>query len=230
MKHLDAWAWDNVPDTRDDVPAEAIIETMRIGLTSSWYAHPCDALMLRDGLQSIFDYGDIHEVMCKSTLSRILAVDDNLQDWQLSAEMQINDLPPALLYWVQSRLLFRRPNQVPYGREYNAHYNADYNTEYNAISVPKLHHREYSQMRSQLRLGVPELHNYDDNWRLQLTSKSSPSNWCSQRSYLRLVAGGATTFKWRGWLYRNRNPYRKHLPYWKCRNDAPYDPVTNWDC
>jgi len=54
--------------------------------------------MLRDGLQSIFDYGDIHEVMCKSTLSRILAVDDNLQDWQLSAEMQINDLPPALLY------------------------------------------------------------------------------------------------------------------------------------
>jgi len=89
--------------------------------------------------------------------------------------MQINDLPAALPYRVQSRLLSKRPNQVQYGRDYNADYilitipkynddyNADYNTEYNAISVSKLHHREYSQMRSRLRLGDPELHNYDDN-------------------------------------------------------------------
>jgi len=60
--------------------------------------------------------------------------------------MQLNNLPAALPYRVQSRLLFKRPNQVPYGRDYNADYNAeynaeyndDYNTEYNAISVSKL--------------------------------------------------------------------------------------------
>jgi hypothetical protein len=34
-KQLEAWARDIAPDTRDDVAAEAIIETMRIGLTSS---------------------------------------------------------------------------------------------------------------------------------------------------------------------------------------------------
>jgi len=53
------------------------------------------------------------------------------------------------------------------------------------------------------------------------TSESSPSNRCSLRSHLRLVAGGATTFKRRGWSYRNRNPYRKQLPSRKCRNEAP---------
>ena len=76
-------------------------------------------------------------------------------------------VPVALPYRVQSRLLFKRLNQVPYGRDYNAEYNADYKADYNAknnaISVPKLHYREYSRIRSRLRLGDPELHNYDDN-------------------------------------------------------------------
>jgi len=62
----------------------------------------------------------------------------------LNAETQIY-VPATLLYRVQSRLLFKRPNQVPYARDYNADYNAeynaeyndDYNTEYNAISVSK---------------------------------------------------------------------------------------------
>jgi len=64
-------------------------------------------------------------------------------------------VPTALPYRVQSRLLFKRPNQVPYGRDYNADFNADsnadynaeynddYNMEYNTISVSKLHYREY---------------------------------------------------------------------------------------
>jgi len=58
MKQLDARAWDNVPDTRDDVPAEAIIGTMGIGLTSANMPIP---EMLGDGWQSIFHHGDIHE-------------------------------------------------------------------------------------------------------------------------------------------------------------------------
>jgi hypothetical protein len=44
-------------------------------------------------------------------------------------------VPTALPYQVQSRLLFRRPNHVPYGRDCNAGYNAEYNTEYNAMAV-----------------------------------------------------------------------------------------------
>jgi len=126
------------------------------------YAHPCDALMFRDGLQSIIDYGNIHEVMWKSTLSTILAFDDNLQDKELSAEMQINDPPAALPYPVKPWLLFRRSNQVPYGRDYNI----DYNMGSNAISVSKLHYRGSCRIRSRLRLGDLKLYNYDDNWRL----------------------------------------------------------------
>jgi len=76
-------------------------------------------------------------------------------------------VPAALPYRVQSRLLFKRPNQAPHGRDYNADYNAeyndDYNMEYNAIPVSKSHYREYSRTRSRLRLGDPELHNYNDN-------------------------------------------------------------------
>jgi hypothetical protein len=82
----------------------------------------------------------------------------------LNVEKQIY-VPTALPYRVQSRLLFKRPNQVPYGRDYNADhnddYNDDYNTEYNAISVFEV--TLLSRMRSQLRLGDSELHNYDDN-------------------------------------------------------------------
>jgi len=58
---------------------------------------------------------------------------------------------------------YSRDYNARYNADYNAEYNADYNTEYNAISVSKLHDLEYSRIRSRLRLGDPELHNYDDN-------------------------------------------------------------------
>jgi len=44
------------------------------------YADPRDALMLRDGWQSILDHGDIHEVMWNFTLSNLLTIDGNLRD------------------------------------------------------------------------------------------------------------------------------------------------------
>ena len=44
--------------------------------------------------------------------------------------------------------MYRLPCHTEYNAEFNAddnaEYNTDYNTEYNAISVSKLHHREYS--------------------------------------------------------------------------------------
>jgi len=61
------------------------------------------------------------------------------------------------------RLPCRTAYNAEYNADYNAEYNTDYNTEYNAISVSKLHHREYSQMRSRLKLGDPKLFNYDNN-------------------------------------------------------------------
>jgi len=84
MKQLEAQAWDNVPDTRDDGPPEGylsrkrpISETMRIELSSADMPIP---EMLGDGRQSILGYGDIHEVMWNSTLSNTLTSDDNLRD------------------------------------------------------------------------------------------------------------------------------------------------------
>jgi len=50
-----------------------------------------------------------------------------------------------------------------YNADFNAEYNDDYTTEYNAISVSKLHFREYSRIRSRFILHDPKLHNYDDN-------------------------------------------------------------------
>jgi len=116
-QRLAAHARDNIPVRRDDGAAEGylstkatIIGTMRIGLMSA--TMPI-LEMLRDGWQSIFDYGDRQEVLWKSTISNILTLDGTLQNEQLSAEMQKNHLPAALLYRVQSHLLFKRPNQVP---------------------------------------------------------------------------------------------------------------------
>jgi len=86
--------------------------------------------MLGDGWES-FDYGNIHKVLRKSTLSKILTFYDYLQGSQLGAEMQIY-VPVALPYRVQCLPLFKSAHQVPYGREYNADYNADYNAAYNA--------------------------------------------------------------------------------------------------
>jgi len=59
--------------------------------------------------------------------------------------------------------MYRLPCRIEYNAEYNADYNAQYHTEYNAISVSKLHYRDYSRITSRLRLGDPELHNSDDN-------------------------------------------------------------------
>jgi hypothetical protein len=96
----------------------------------------------------------------------------------------------------RSRYTYRRPCRTKYNPDY---YSRDYNTEYNAISISKLHYRKYSQMRSRLRLGDPKLHNYNDHWRLPINfginPESSPSSRCSLRSFMRLVAGRATTFK-----------------------------------
>jgi hypothetical protein len=60
------------------------------------------------------------------------------------------------------------------------------------------------------------------------TSQLSPSNRCSLRSCMRLVAGGATTFnEGDDCTGISNNSYSKQLPSRKYRNDAPYDPVTN---
>jgi hypothetical protein len=96
---------------------KAIIETMRIRLMRADMhipeMHQCSEM---DDNQS-FEYDYIHEVMWNSTLSKILPIDDNdiLRDSQLCGEMQ-KYIPVALPYQVQSRLLFKRPNQVPDGR------------------------------------------------------------------------------------------------------------------
>jgi hypothetical protein len=55
----------------------------------------------------------------------------------MNAEMQIY-LPVALPYPVQCPQLFKRPNQVPYGRDYKA----NDSTEYNAGIVSKLQYQE----------------------------------------------------------------------------------------
>jgi len=69
---------DNVPDTRVDSPAVAYllrkwtrVETMRIAFSSSEGHIP---EILRDGWKSIFDYSNMHEVMCNSTLFNILTL------------------------------------------------------------------------------------------------------------------------------------------------------------
>jgi len=67
------------------------------------------------------------------------------------------------MYRLPCRTEYNAEYNADYKAEYNADYNADYNTEYNGISFSKLHDQEYSRMRSRLRLGDSELHNYDDN-------------------------------------------------------------------
>jgi len=98
---------------------------------------------------------------------------------------------------------------------YNADYNADYNTEYNAISVSKLHYREHSRIRSRLRLGDPQLHNYDVNWRLQIDFRIKPFQSMFPTKLSEISRRRSNDFQRRGWPYRNRNPYRKQLPYRK---------------
>ena len=67
-----------------------------------------------------------------------------------------------------------------------------------------------SGMRSRLRLGDPELLNYNDNGRLQIdfgnNTKSSPCNRHSLRSCMRLIAGGAMTFKKTGMTVPESQP------------------------
>jgi len=80
------------------------------------------------------------------------------------------------------------------------------------VTLPRL----LSQIRSRLRCADCELHNYNDNWQMHSTSESSPSNQWSQRTYLKLVAGGATTCKRTGWPFRNL----KQLQSRKSSNEA----------
>jgi hypothetical protein len=54
----------------------------------------------------LFNYGDIHEVMWNSILSNIFTLDENVQDQQLQAEMQIY-VSAVLQYQVQSRITSR---------------------------------------------------------------------------------------------------------------------------
>jgi len=82
------------------------------------YAHHCDALMLRDGWQSILDYGDIQET----------------SNW-IQRRRYIYRLP--------CRTESNAQYHADYNAEYNADSNADYNTEFYAISVSMLYYREY---------------------------------------------------------------------------------------
>jgi len=83
-----------------------------------------------------------------------------------------------------------------YNADYNADHNAKYNTEYNAEFVATLYYRKYYPE------GDPDsgsaIPSYTTTMTIddyKSTSESSPSNQYSLRSRMRLLAGGATTFK-----------------------------------
>ena len=97
-----------------------------------------------------------------------------------------------------------------YNAESDADYNADYNIGFNAISVPKLHYREYNPEQDLDSYStIPSYTTTMTIDNCNLTSESSPSNRCSLRSHLRIVAGGATTCR------------RSGSPYWNLKQPLP---------
>jgi len=61
MKQLESWAQDIAPDTRDEGPAEAIVETRKIVLTIADMHIPVMHYCSETDDNNLFDYGDIHE-------------------------------------------------------------------------------------------------------------------------------------------------------------------------
>ena len=108
---------------------------------------------------------------------RCSEMDDN-QSLNMATYTKIY-IPTVLPYRVQSRRSFSRSQ-----RWIRCHICFE-------VTLPRI----LSQIRSWLRRADCELHNYNDNWQMHSTSGSSPSNQWSRRSYLMLVAGGATTCK-----------------------------------
>jgi hypothetical protein len=59
------------------------------------------------------------------------------------------------MYRLPCRTEYNAENNAAYNPEYNAEYNADYNTDYNAISVSKLHYREYAPIDPDSDSAIP---------------------------------------------------------------------------
>jgi hypothetical protein len=122
--------------------------------------------------------------------------------------MQINNLPAALLYWVQSWLLFKR-----FQCQFQCwiQWCLQYGIQCHICFEIKL----LSWMISQPRLSNPELHNYDDNWWLQIDFRIKPfQSMCPKKPY-EISHWWRNDLKRRKWLYRNLNPYHNQLLYRK---------------
>jgi len=118
-------------------------------------------------------------------------------------------VPAALLYRVQPRLLFKIPDSSAVWKrlQFRLQCRLQCRIQYRIqcricyeVTLP----RTLSRMGSRLKLGNPELHNTMTIDDYKSTSESSTSNQYSLRRHMRLVAGGATTFKRGGWPCRNR--------------------------
>jgi hypothetical protein len=59
------------------------------------------------------------------------------------------------MYRLPCRTEYNAEYNADYNAEYNADYNGDYNTEYNAISVSKLHFREYTPIDPDSDTAIP---------------------------------------------------------------------------
>jgi len=146
---------------------------------------------------SPFNKSNIYEVMRNYALSNLLIIDDHQQDYKLIEQMQMF-IPVALLYWVQSWVLFKRPKHVQYGSKNNAEYtdksNADYTTSCNFKSgasnitkntIPNGITTDFSIMSNTSTLIIDH-----SKW----TSEWSPSNQYLPQSNPRFVTGSATPF------------------------------------
>jgi len=202
-----AWAQDNVSVTRDDVPARSDHWDYVNWTDERQYAHPGDAqrlmtlnLWLWQHTQSYVEFFPIYDTyfwwqstrlaiecrdadICTGCIAVPSTIPTTIQETKSSAVRQ------RLQFRLQCRLQCRIQWRLQYGLQCHICFE---------VTLPRI-----LPNRSRLILSNPGLHNYDDNWRLQSTSESTPSNRYSLRSHMIIVAGGATTFKRGGWLYRN---------------------------
>jgi len=151
---FEARARDNIPDTRDDGPAEGyIIQEMAI-IETSWLDLGALICTSREGINSwrwitisFFDYCDIHEVMWNSITSKVLTFDDKTTraaiESRYAATFNWGHVIPGTIPTCIQRL-----NQAAVWQRLKLQ-----------ISYEGILPQTPSWMRSWLRLGNPQLNN-----------------------------------------------------------------------